>query len=72
MFGADGIQHTKQIVEQMLANHAEFYKYLVQFKLMLTEQKNVAGQLDLRYMLFRLDFNEYYHEKQVREEERKK
>jgi hypothetical protein len=56
----------------MIANHAEFYKYLVQFKLMLTEQKNVAGQLDLRYMLFRLDFNEYYHEKQIREEERKK
>ena len=45
MFGAaaDGMQHTKQIVEQMVANHAEFYKYLVQFKLMLTEQKNVAG-----------------------------
>jgi gamma-tubulin complex component 3 len=53
-------EHLRQIVEQMKANHEEFYRFLVQFKLMLGEQKNVAGQLDLRYMLFRLDFNEYY------------
>lgn len=28
--------------------------------------------LDLKYLLFRLDFNEYYHEKAIKEEEAKK
>lgn len=62
--------HTKQIVDQMVANHSEFFKYLMQFKVMLGEQK--SGQVDLKYMLFRLDFNEYYHERQIKEEDRKK
>lgn len=39
---------------------------------MLSEQKGSASAgaaLDLRYMLFRLDFNEYYHVKKTRAEE---
>jgi hypothetical protein len=33
---------------------------------------SVGGGLDLKYLLFRLDFNEYYHEKAIKEEEHKK
>lgn len=61
---------SKQVVDQMFANYNDFLSLLMQFKVMLQEQK--GGQADLKYMLFRLDFNEYYHEMGLKEEEKKK
>lgn len=56
-------------IEQMMANHQEFSKYLGQFKTSLAEEK---GQTNLKYLLCRLDFNEYYQVKAMKEEEEKK
>ena len=53
----------------MLANHADFLKFLTQFKTMLAEEK---GQTNLKYLLCRLDFNEYYQIKAMREEVERK
>ncbi len=50
-----------------MQNHLEFLKYLGQFKGMLSEGQK--GQTNLKYLLCRLDFNEYYHVKAIREEE---
>ena len=43
----------------MLANHAEFLKLLIQFRDLLQDNK-ACGDIDFVYLLFRLDFNEYY------------
>lgn len=61
---------SKHVVDQMFANYNDFLSLLMQFKVMLQDQK--SGQVDLKYMLFRLDFNEYYHEMALKEEEKKK
>jgi hypothetical protein len=46
---------------------------LGEFKQQLQEQKSGdGGQEGLRYMLFRLDFNEYYHERQIKLEDARK
>lgn len=63
-------QISQQSVDQMMTNHQEFLKYLGQFKAMLGEGQK--GQTNLKYLLCRLDFNEYYHIKSIREEEEKK
>ena len=53
----------------MMENHKEFLKYFVQFKEALNLEK---GQTNLKYLLCRLDFNEYYQVKALKDEEKKK
>ena len=62
----------------MKDNHRGFFKFLLEFKVMLQEQKSPQNHhqgsgsgsvVDLRYLLFRLDFNEYYHVQSVKQEE---
>lgn len=52
-----------------MVNHRDFLTYLDRFKTMLADQK---GQTNLKYLLCRLDFNEYYHIKAIKQEEEKK
>jgi len=58
-----------QSVQQMETNHTDFLKFLAHFKVMLSEQKD---QTNLKYLLCRLDFNEYYHDKALKDEEMRK
>ncbi len=69
MLDLDKVQISYSAIEQMMGNHAEFSKYLGQFKTSLAEEK---GQTNLKYLLCRLDFNEYYQVKAMKEEEEKK
>ena len=69
MLDLDKPQISMSAIEQMMGNHAEFSKYLGQFKTSLAEEK---GQTNLKYLLCRLDFNEYYQVKAMKEEEEKK
>jgi hypothetical protein len=48
----------------MFANYRDFQTYMDRFKNMLAEQK--SGQTNLKYLLCRLDFNEYYHIKAIK------
>ena len=62
-------QITSQSFDQMMVNHRDFLTYLDRFKTMLADQK---GQTNLKYLLCRLDFNEYYQIKAIKQEEEKK
>lgn len=62
-------QITSQSVDQMMVHHRDFLKFLEIFKTMLSDQKSSTN---LKYLLCRLDFNEYYHTKAIKQEEEKK
>ena len=53
----------------MMTHHRDFLTFLDRFKGMLADQKS---QTNLKYLLCRLDFNEYYHIKSIKQEEEKK
>ena len=62
-------QISAQSIDQMMVNHRDFLAYMERFKKLLSEQQ---GSTNLKYLLCRLDFNEYYHVKAIKEEEEKK
>ncbi|CDW82197.1 gamma-tubulin complex [Stylonychia lemnae] len=54
-----------QSIDQMRKNHFEFLKQIQTFKDSLLQQ----SQTNLKYLLCRLDFNEYYHTMEVKNQQ---